>query len=35
MQESFIELFMEHYLKYGDAMAAFDASVNQIKTGEV
>lgn len=35
MQESFIELFMEHYLKYGDAMAAFDASVNQIKIGEV
>jgi hypothetical protein len=34
MQEGFIELFMEHYLEYEDAMAAFDATVNQIKIGE-
>lgn len=34
MQEGFIELFMEHYLEYENAMAAFDATVNKIKIGE-
>ena len=33
-QEGFIEMFMEHYFKYNNAVAAFDSTVYKIKIGE-